>query len=73
MTAYISGGFADVTLIRRQDVELVLALLLHEHMHRGAGIIIVADTVAEKNKHFYEIVPGVRADDTLQQTSLQIS
>ena len=46
---FSSSGWADVTLVHRHDVELVLALLLREHVHRGIGIAIIADTVAEKN------------------------
>ena len=34
-------------------------------MNNRGGIVIIADTVAEKNKYLYKIVPGVRAGDTL--------
>ena len=61
------GGCADCKLVCRYDVELVLPLLLREHVHRGTGIVIIADTAAGKNKNLYNIVPGVRAGDTLQQ------
>ena len=56
---YSSGWCAAVTVVHRHDVELVLA----PHLR----IVIIADTVTEKNKYLYKIVPGVRAGDTLQQ------
>ena len=47
---YSSGGCADVSLVHRHDAELVLALLLREHVHREGGIVIIAVQILWQKK-----------------------
>ena len=42
-------------VVRQHDVDLVLALLSHEHVRLVLGVVNIADTVVEKINNLYKI------------------